>query len=194
MSFNDLIADEVAKDAAKKKPKSKLEEEKLRKKQEGVAKEYFELVGGENEEKGAKATIEFQSKAEKENKELEAISKDILKKSRHGKKKRYIIQLAKQLYKYLLTIDWPTGYRWRVHYDDDRLAVIFSDRQGRKYGQGIKPTGITKYDWHAIGVLATRCENSVDKLQHRMAWQKEQNGFWMPDGSYHFIEKKDEKR
>jgi hypothetical protein len=70
-------------------------------------------------------------------------------------------------------IDWPKGYHYRINFNEEKLNVIIMDRQGRTYGRGIKPCGNCEYDFHAMGVLLTQCENTIDQIEERGAYKKD---------------------
>jgi len=196
--FHKAVAESVKEEEKKKRrSRTRLEEEKLRQKKKAMAEEYLNLVGQENEEKGAKWTIEFQSQAEKQEKEAEEIAKDKLKQSRRGKKEGYVFQLAKELYRRAMFVDWPKGYKWRVRYSDHKIALIFRHPSGRWYGKGIKPTSIPMFDLYAVQQLVTQCENTVDFLEGKLAWQKEKkhfgSGFYLPNGLYYQVSDSDKE-
>jgi hypothetical protein len=154
------------------KVRTKLDEERLKKKQESDAKNYLDAVTVEDEEKGAKAIIEAQSQADKQAEEDRLAKLESLKISRRYSKVEYIAKLAfigEEMARY---IDWPKGFIWKINHNEEKLNVLFRDPKGQIYGRGIKPCGDCKYDFHALGVLMTQCENTVDQIMERGAYKK----------------------
>lgn len=176
-----------------KKARTTAEKEDLQKKQEAQAEEYLDYVGQDSEEKGADATISVQDQVRETEKLEEFKKQEELKRKRKFKDKEYIKELGKKLYDRAAKVDWPNGYTWKVTVDDTdirKLALKFrSSTTGRWYGRGIKASMIPKYDLNAVHVLVTQCENTVDQLEGRMAWQQKQEaangqGLYMPDGTF----------
>lgn len=181
MSFHDYVKKNVQ---SKRKPKNKttLDKEKDLEKAKGAAGEYLDLVGQEDEEKAADAIMEIQGEVEKQEEETHHETVEEMEKNKQTKV-RYTTKLAETLYKIMETVDFPPGYKWRIGIEgEDKLNLTFIDKNGRGYGQGIKITGLSVYDINAIHILATRCENTVDKLEGRIATEDEikDSGIWVP--------------
>lgn len=168
MGFDQFIKKRVKK---KQKPRTKLETEQLLNQQTAEANNYLEAVGAEDEDKGAKWTIEAQQTVEKKEKIEDAKAQATLEKSKRSKKD-YLVQAAIKLVELADTIDWPQGYRYRVGYEnEDKLNLMFEDKKGNVYARGIKLTGSVLYDVNALHIIVTQAENTVDQLEGRLASQ-----------------------
>lgn len=168
MGFDQFIKKKVKK---KKNSRTRLETEKLLKKQTAAAEDYLEAVGTDDEDKGARWTIEAQKAVEEKEKIEDAKAQDDLEKSRRSKKD-YLVQAATKLVELAETIDWPRGYRYRVGYEDDnKLSLMFQDKKNNIYARGIQLTGSVLYDVNALHIIITQAENTVDQLEGRLASQ-----------------------
>lgn len=146
----------------------------------GAAEEILNEMGHEDEERASKAVIEKQTEAVEEEKKEHANALDWLEKQ-NKQKKRYQEGMMKLLYARAQKIDWPKGYHWRVgKKDDDKINLTFKHPSGRGFGKGIKLTGEEVYDLHALHIIATQCENTVDGLEGNLAWQKTDSGIILP--------------
>jgi len=148
------------------KSRTKLDQERLRKKQEGEAQDYLDAVSQSDEAKAADAIIEKGKEADKAEKEVQLKQFEEAQASVKRKKAEYLQYLGKLCYQLCQTIDWPKGYIWKLDIQEDKMALYFKDSKGRGYGRGIKPVGIPEFDLNAVNLLAWYAENTVDKLVH----------------------------
>jgi len=150
---------------------TKLEKEKLIKKQEAEEEEYLDEITQEDEAKAAKTVIWNQQKLEKEEKQEKDEKLDKLQHARRWKKD-YVYKLALFTCELIKQIDFPRGYVYRVGYSNEKMNIIITAPNKKRFGRGIKPVGIPRYDFHAIGILLTQCENTIDKLENRGVYHK----------------------
>lgn len=145
------------------------------------AQAILDEIGQEDEGKAAKSVIHLQDEVVEQEKQSAADVMDWLEKQ-NKQKKQYQEGMAKLLYARAQNIDWPPDYKWRVgKKDDDKINLTF--KKGNKgYGKGIKLTGEEKYDLHAMHIIATQCENTVDGLEGNLAWQQTESGVVTPGG------------
>jgi hypothetical protein len=177
------VAKDVKKDEqSKRKSRTVIEKERLVKKQKAVGEEYLDEVAQENEEKAANQVIKFQKEVDENEKLKKDETTHILNKSKHGiSKDSYTYKIVKELYKMARRIDWPIGYDWRVRMmEENKIDLCFISKNGQGFGKGIKLTFVSKYDLHACAVLATQCENTVDKLEGNLAWQRKTSKLNVP--------------
>ena len=169
----------------KHRARVRIEEEKVLEKNRAAGEEFLDYVAQPNEEKGADAVIEVQRQVEKREREEKEMAEHILKRSRRlFNDDDYEYKLAKRLYKMATLIDWPAGYQWTIDVKKRKIALIFMSPNGDVYGSGIKLSFEPKFDLHGLAVLTTRCENTVDKIEGNLAWQrKSKKGIiYGPDG------------
>jgi hypothetical protein len=155
------------------KVRTKLDSERLRKKQQGEGQEYLDTITQPDEQKAADAIIETQKVAEKETNEDKIRKIEELEKSRQRKKADYILKLASTTNEMFKHVDLPMGYTYWIGFNKEKMNITITSPDGRKFGRGIKPCGITEYDFHAIGVLLTQCENTIDQIEERGAFRKD---------------------
>lgn len=155
------------------KVRTKLDKERLAKKQQAEGEEYLDTITQPDEAKAADAIIETQKAAEHETNEDKIRKIEELEKSRRFTKKEYIHKLAVVTNELAKRMDLPTGYTYWINFGETKLNLIVTSPDGKKFGRGIVPTGITEYDFHAVGILCTQCENTVDKLEERGAYRKD---------------------
>lgn len=156
--------------------RSQLDKERLLKKQQGEGKEYLDQItetGEAGEAKAAQIITERGKAAEKLANEDKARKIEELEKSRQRQKADYILKLASTTNELFKHVDLPLGYTYWIGFDKEKMNIVITTPDGRKFGRGIRPCGITEYDFHAIGVLCTQCENTVDKLEERGAYRKD---------------------
>lgn len=159
-----------------KKARLKIDEERLLKKQEGEANEYLDQIteGGEaGEIKAASIITEKGLEAEKATKEDEIRKIEALEKTRKWTRAEYVHRLAETMNELAQHMDLPTGYTYWIGFDKEKLHLKIIHPDGREFGRGIKPTGMTTYDFHAIGILVTQAENTVDQIMERGAYKKD---------------------
>jgi len=154
------------------KARLKIDQERLEKKQQGEAKEYLDTITQADEAKAADAIIETQHIAEKEANEDKARKIEALEKSRQWTRAEYVHRLAETLNEMAKHMDLPAGYTYWVGFNDKKLNLIITAPSGKKFGRGIIPTGSTTYDFHAIGVLVTQAENTIDYIEERGQYNK----------------------
>ena len=142
------------------------------KRRRGETEETLAETGQDSEAKAAKAIIELQKEAEKREKEKEATWQEELARRRKSPRfLEYKRKLAELLRERLGLVDWPRGYSYETFYNSKGVGLFFNSRFNRRYAQGISPTGDVRLDTNALHILATRAENTVDRLEGRLAWQ-----------------------
>lgn len=150
------------------KVRTQLDKERQFKKQQGEGQELLDEMTQSDEEKAAKIIIEKNQEAEKIGKEEEEIKKDDLEKTRNKwSKKEYIWKLGTDMNEMAKLMDLPKGWVYRINCGKEKLNIIVTAPDGRRFGRGIIPTGTVTYDFHAVGVLVMQCENTVDKILKR---------------------------
>ena len=162
------------------KSKTKLDRERDLVKQEGEINEYLDATGQEDDEKAAKWVIETEKQKEKESQEEQIKKVEELERTRKWTKKEYIFKLAEMANEMAKSLDLPKGYIYRINYGDEKLNVMLKTPTGKFFGRGIKPCGITTYDYQAIETILLQCENTVDKIEKR--GQYRQDGIILPNG------------
>lgn len=144
---------------------TKLDRERLLKTQTGEINEYLEEAGQEDEEKAAKVVIEVEKKREKESAEDELKKFEEVEKERKKQKKDYVQKLAQMADEMARFLRFPSGYIYRVNYNEEKLNIKIKSPDGKIYAKGIKPCGIAFYDFKAVETLVTQCENTIDSLE-----------------------------
>lgn len=160
-----------------KKSRTALEEQKFREKQQHEGKEILDLITQDDEAKAADVIIELNKGAEKATEEDEIMKKLELERSQRWSHKEYVHKLAELMNSLAQQIDLPAGYYYRVNFNENKLNLIIHHGK-ESFGRGIIPTEDIKYDFHAIGVLVTQAENTIDFMENRGAFRKD--GIWTP--------------
>jgi hypothetical protein len=155
-----------------RKARTRLEEEKFIKKEQAQAEEVLDYITQEDEAKAADAIIELNQEAEKKAKEDEIKKVEALERSRQWTKAEYIKRLAETLNQLCVHMDLPPAWYYWIGFNKEKLYLSVTDPSGKKFARGIIPTGATTYDFHALGVLVTQAENTVDKLEKRGAYSE----------------------
>jgi type IV secretory pathway VirB4 component len=150
-----------------KRSRTKLDQEKFIKQQQAEGEYYLDQITQSDEAKAADIIIEKGKEAEKASKEDEARKIEELEVSRRYRKLDYVRKLATMTNELFQHVDLPKGYIYRINFNEEKLNIIIATPDGKRFGRGIKPTGATTYDFHAIGVLVMQSENTIDKLEKR---------------------------
>lgn len=157
------------------KIRTQLDEEKHLKKLQAEGEEYLEQITQEGETgeiKAASIITEKGKEAEKATAEDKARKIEQLEKTRQWTKKEYIWKLGEMANEMAKHIDLPQGWKYWINCGKDRLNVTITTPDGKTFGRGIIPTGTTTYDFHAIGILLTQAENTIDQILERGAFKK----------------------
>jgi len=160
--------------------RTKLDQERLLKKQTGEIIEYLDEAGQDDEEKAAKVVIEVEKQKEKEQLEDEAKKREAVESALRFTRKEYVYKLAETLNYLAKGMDMPKGYYYRVGFNETKLNLIIHCLNGKKFGRGINPCGDTKYDINALAVLVSQCENTIDMVEQRGNFRKD--GIILPNG------------
>jgi len=169
----------------KYKIRSKLEEEKARKKLQQKEEEKLEVLGQESDKKAKKWIIEEGKNTEKEEKEHDALWHDILHKSRK-KKIDYRKMLMTRLYKMVEEIDWPESYEYGVWFDGKGVVLAVKDKFKKLWKRAFKPIHEPKYDLNACFRFAIWAEDILDINEGRLSLPKtdlstkSKGGIWLP--------------
>jgi len=163
-----------------RKSRTVLEKERLAKKQQGEGQELLDAITQADEEKAADVVISINKEAEIKAAEDELAKKEEIEKSLRFSRKEYIFKLAQTLNILAENMDIPKDYYYRVNFNETKLNLMIHHRDGRKFGRGIIPVGDPKIDFHAIGVLVTQAENTIDYIEQRGAFRKD--GIILPPG------------
>jgi len=163
-----------------KKSRIKLDEERIFKKQQGEGQEYLDVITQSDEQKAADAIIETQKEVEKQTLEDEFLKKEELKKKLRFTNPEYVKGLAETMNDMAQYIDLPKGYYYKVNFNEEKLNLKIHSPDGKVFGRGIVPVGDPNYDFHAIGILVTQAENTVDMIEERGAFRKD--GLILPKG------------
>ena len=161
------------------KVRTKLDQERQNKVTQGEGKEYLDEITQDDEAKAADIIIATQKVAEEKTKEDEVLKKLALEQSQRYSHKEYVHKLAELLNSLAQQIDLPAGYYYRVNFNETKVNLIIHHGKD-SFGRGIVPTEDIKYDFHAIGVLATQAENTIDYMEERGAYRKD--GLILPPG------------
>jgi hypothetical protein len=156
-----------------KKSRTVLEQERLFKKQQGEGQELLDEMTQPDEAKAADIIISKNKEAEKSAKEDEDRKVEELEKSLKWTHKEYVAKLGNTLYLLAQNMDVPPGYYYRVNFNDTKINLMIHHVSGKKFGRGIKPCGNPEIDFHAIGVLVTQAENTIDYMEERGAFRKD---------------------
>lgn len=154
------------------KARTKLDEERLKKKQESDAQNYLDAVAQPDEAKAADAVIEAQDQVEKQAEEDRLKKIADMEMSLRYTRRDYALKVAQITNEMAKHIDLPAGYIYKINFNEYKLNIMVMSPDGKFFGRGIKFCGNSDYDFHAIGVLLTQCENTVDKLESRGAFNK----------------------
>jgi hypothetical protein len=154
------------------KVRTQLDKERQFKKLQGEGEEYLDTITQEDEAKAADAIIEKGKEADKATAEDKAKKIEELEKTRRWTKKEYVWKLGEMCNEMAKHIDLPKGWKYWINCGKDRLNVTVTSPDGKTFGRGIIPTGMTTYDFHAIGVLLTQAENTIDQIMERGAYRK----------------------
>lgn len=163
----------------KHKIRSKLEEEKFRKKQIEEETEKLEVLGQRSEKKAKKYVIQEAKESEKKEKEIDDIWKGILHASRK-KKDSYKKMLMTRLYKMVEEIDWPKSYEYGVWFDGKGVVLAVKDKFRKLWKRAFKPTFDVKYDSNACFRFAMWAEDILDIAEGRLSLPKSEGGIWLP--------------
>lgn len=158
------------------KVRTQLDKERLRKKQQGEGQEFLDQItetGESGEIKAAQIITEKNKEAEKATNEDKIRKVEELEKSRQRTKAEYIQKLASTTNEMFKHVDLPMGYTYWIGFNKEKMNITITSPDGKKFGRGIKPCGVPMYDFHAIGVLLTQCENTIDKIEERGAFRKD---------------------
>lgn len=139
----------------------------------GEAQDTLDTITQDDEVAAARAMIELGTASEKKTQEDKELKIEELERIRGFTKKEYNQKLANMIFEMAKMIDWPYKYTYYVGFDKEKLNIIITAPDGKKFGRGIRPIGIPKYDFHAIGVLLTQCENTIDYIMERGAFRKD---------------------
>lgn len=163
------------------KVRTQLDKERAAVKQQGEALEVLDEMTQPDEAKAADFIIEKNKEAEKVGKEEEEVKKDDLQKTRDKwSKKEYIWKLGENMNEMAKLMDLPKGWYYRINCGKEKLNIIVTSPDGRRFGRGIIPTGTVTYDFNAVGTLVMQCENTVDKILKRGAFRE--SGIVLPKG------------
>ena len=163
-----------------RKSRTVLEKERLAKKQQGEGQELLDAITQPDEEKAADVVISLNKEAEAKAAGDEFAKKEELKKSLRFTHKEYVFKLAQTLNMLAEHMDIPKDYYYRINFSETKLNLMIHHRDGRKFGRGIIPVGDPTLDFHAIGILVTQAENTVDYIEQRGAFRKD--GIILPKG------------
>lgn len=156
-----------------KKSRTQLEQEVFEKHQQGEAKEFLDVITQENEEKAADAIIEVETEAEKNALEDKMEKVEALEIARKFTRAEYIRKLAEMIIPMFKYVDIPAGWTYRVNHGNTKLNIVITTKEGKSFGRGIIPCGEAEYDFHAIGILLTQCENTIDMILERGAYRND---------------------
>lgn len=155
------------------KVRTQLDKERAAVKQQGEALEVLDEMTQDNEDKAADFIIEKNKEAEKIGKAEEERKKYDLETTRNNwSKKEYIWKLGENMNEMAKLMDLPAGWYYRINCGKEKLNIIVTAPDGRRFGRGIVPTGTVTYDFNAVGVLVMQCENTVDKILKRGAFRE----------------------
>lgn len=138
--------------------KEKLKDKKYLKAKE---EERIETLGQESETKGAKWVIEEGKTQEKEDEILKARAYEILTKLTRNKLK-YNFFLTKLFYRFLLDEDIDKKYSIWARPTSKGIEVGIRDTL---FTSALKTSGIAKYDFFGMKVLAIRVGNTIAHLE-----------------------------
>lgn len=164
-----------------KKSRIVLDQERLLKKQQGEGRELLDEMTQADEAKAADIIIKKGNEAEKKTLEDEFLKKEELKKATERTDEEYVKSLATTLNDMAQYIDLPKGYRYWISFNKEKLNLKIFSPDGKSFGRGIKPVHIPDYDFHAIGILITQAENTIDSIEERGAFRKD--GLILPKGT-----------
>ena len=148
-------------------------EDDVLKKNIGEAKNTLDTITQDDEAAAAKAIIELGNESEKKTQEDKELKLEELEYVKHFTKKEYNQKLAMMMFEMAKMIDWPYKYIYNIGFNKEKLNIIITAPDGKQFGRGIRPIGIPKYDFHAVGVLLTQCENTIDYIMERGQYRKD---------------------
>jgi len=164
------------------KVRTQLDKERLAKIQQGEGQAVLDEMTQADEAKAADFIIGKEKEAEKVTLLDKFEKEESLRKKRELRgHKEYIHLLAKDAFEMARHIDLPVGWTYYIGFNEKKIAVTITSSDGKKYGRGIEPCGNQVYDLHAVGVLLTQAENTVDQVLERGAYRKD--GIILPNGA-----------
>jgi len=155
------------------KVRTQLDKERAFKKLQGDGQEYLDAITQEDEAKAADIIIAKGKEAQKATDEDKARKIEALESSLKWTRADYVRRLAETMNELAKHMDLPLGFTYWIGFDKEKLNLRINMADGRAFGRGIRPTGSTTYDFHAIGVLVLQAENTVDHILERGAFRKD---------------------
>lgn len=148
----------------KHKIKTKLDEERVRKKIIGEEMEKLDAMGQENEHAAAHWVKEEAKKNEKDDLEKRAKEMQILDEQ---KKNRTIYRqrLLSYFHDAVAEIQFPVTYQWGVWFDGKGICIAIRDRLGGFHKRAFSVSFDPKYDLYAIYSFCVWAEDVLDTVE-----------------------------
>lgn len=134
-----------------------LQEEKEKERRLAEEMERIEAIGAPGK-KGSKEARSFFKEQEKQYQKEEQEKKERLHSA-----KNYRQMLAELLRSELLSVDWPSGWRYSVFPTKEGVVLTMS-KENRHFRAAFRPTGEERYDLNAVKMYALRAENTIDRV------------------------------
>ena len=137
----------------------------------------LDAMGQKNEKAGIKWTKYFMHKWDKEQWEENQLEKDKLKKKTKSRY-AYTELLFKFFQEKAFALDRPNrGYWLESGFSGKGIWVKLHDRFGKKWVRGIRPSGIPKYDHHAVLILVQSIEDKMWEVERE---PQTETGVYLP--------------
>ena len=143
---------------------SKLDKERVLKKEIGEQTEKLEAMGQESDRKAAKWVKEVGKEERKKEQDRQDVVMEILDKS-----KKHILTYKEQLMKEMIhemkywDDDLPTGYNWAPQSTDKGIVLWIRNPKKEYFAKGIKLSGEPKYDLNAIARIIVGAVKEMEK-------------------------------
>ncbi len=157
----------------KRKNLTKLEQERIIKKEIGQETEELEATGQESDAKAVKWIQELQKDEDKKLETEEAIVQEKLHAAR-GKVFTYKDTLFNYMKSLKHSFDIPEGFRWDCIKTSKGLTLWIRDHNGNWYARGTKVCGELKYDMNAVQRIL------IDGIDFMESFAKKESDILLP--------------
>jgi hypothetical protein len=145
---------------------TKLEAEKESRKRAELEADEIDTLGQDSEIKAAKSVIEKQKEVDHQESEERAVSEWKLTDAKN-KVWTYNDSLIQEAIRMILLSDVPAGYRLAPRITKKGLAFWIRDKEGNWYIDGMKISGLPKYDLNCLDRKIGKALDFIDKLEEK---------------------------
>lgn len=156
------------------KVRSKLHEEKIRKKLIAEEEEKLDVMGQPDEHKAVASVTEEGKKIDQEEKARRAKELEIFTKARKTNQ-NYIRTLVFALHNLVNQIPFTKGYSWGVWFDGKGVRLTIKDKYKKVHQRAFKPSFSPRYDQRKMLEFTVWAEDVYDLAEGNL-----QSGIWTP--------------